>query len=290
MDEQPSDQQQPEPDHEHEHENPVDAIDAKAPDREVTTPDTGKDISRSRLTGLFDNIADRYSMDMDAPTEENPGASDRKRHTTSLDDDDPLLRTLDEDLLPPEQTRSSQGYRDLNATIAPEMTPPELKTCAFCQAPNTSGHHFCWNCGKPLRIEDIERCRVCTTPLVPDARYCYHCGSSVEPIPMLLLHLSESDMVFSLRGEKDTYSVGRTVTEQNNYVDIDLGPLGQRKVSRQHARILVKENKWYVEDLNSKGGTIIYNNRLKPQTPTLIEDGMVLYFADLKFRVEIQPS
>jgi pSer/pThr/pTyr-binding forkhead associated (FHA) protein len=94
-------------------------------------------------------------------------------------------------------------------------------------------------------------------------------------------------MVYTLRGDQPEYTVGRTVPQQNNFVDVDLGPMGQRKVSRQHARFYLRNNQWFLEDMNSKGGTYVYNNRLNPRQPEPLEDGMVIYFADIKFRLEV---
>jgi pSer/pThr/pTyr-binding forkhead associated (FHA) protein len=122
---------------------------------------------------------------------------------------------------------------------------------------------------------------------MPNAKYCSHCGRSVEPVPGLVLRMSSNNIPYHINPEKQIYTVGRAVPQQNNYVDIDLGPFGQRKISRQHARITLQEGDWHVEDMNSKGGTRVYNTRLQPFTPTRLQDGMVVYFADVKFTVEM---
>jgi len=89
-----------------------------------------------------------------------------------------------------------------------------------------------------------------------------------------------------LTGDKNSYSVGRTVPEQNHFVDIDLGQVGQRKISRNHAILSYSNGEWYVED-TSQAGTYIHFARLEPRTKTLLEDGVQLKFADVAFRVKI---
>jgi hypothetical protein len=160
--------------------------------------------------------------------------------------------------------------------------------CPFCNAERRpSNDLFCYHCGNPLRIESIPFCGNCRSPIVPHAKYCLHCGQSVEPVVGLVLRMATNNIPYHIKPEKQVYTVGRAVPQQNNYVDIDLGPFGQRKISRQHARIILKETEWYVEDMNSKGGTRVFNTPLQPFTPTRIENGMVIYFADVKFTVEM---
>ena len=178
---------------------------------------------------------------------------------------------------------------EVDTYLDADGTPPiDEDHCPFCNAERRPGNdEFCYQCGNPLRMESIPFCGNCRSPIVPHARYCFHCGRSVETIARLVLRMANNNIPYHIKPEKQIYTVGRAVPQQNNYVDIDLGPFGQRKISRQHARIVLQETEWYVEDMNSKGGTRVYNTRLQPFTPTRIEDGMVIYFADVKFTVEI---
>jgi hypothetical protein len=175
---------------------------------------------------------------------------------------------------------------DINSTLATEVPEIDDHFCPFCHEEVRTHDNYCWHCGTAMTKGKVETCRHCAAPIVPKALYCYRCGKSTEPTPELRLRLIESDTLYSLSSNQEFHTVGRNVPQQNNYVDLDLGPLGQRKVSRQHARFRHYENAWFLEDLNSKGGTRIYNARLQPNTPVRLEQGMVIYFADIKLKIE----
>ncbi len=184
------------------------------------------------------------------------------------------------------------------------MFPPPLKTdtfatlhmdasqikdifCDVCKTElRTPEDKFCWNCGA-AQGKAIEKCRSCKTILMPDAKFCYHCGTPVLTIPQVTLHMANNDLTFKIPPRAEVFTIGRNVPQQNNFVDLDLGPYGQRRVSRQHARFILRDNQWYLEDLNSKAGTRIFNDRLAPFTPMPIENETIIYFAELKFKVAI---
>lgn len=174
---------------------------------------------------------------------------------------------------------------DPETTVMIEV-PVDENHCPYCNAEIGLDHHFCWNCGQPVHSSKSKACQFCLTLLVPDATYCYRCGRSAQPVPEIHLRIIESDQLIALPASQEYHTVGRDVPQQNHKVDIDLGPLGQRKVSRSHARFRYFNHSWYLEDLNSKGGTRIFNARLQPNTPVKLESGMVLYFADVKLKIE----
>jgi hypothetical protein len=176
---------------------------------------------------------------------------------------------------------------DENATLFTEMSKVKDQFCPSCRAEVSEGHRYCWKCGHLLQKDMLEFCRSCKMILIPDAKYCHNCGVQVTPIPTLVIRSVGGDMEITLGGNQKEYQVGRTVPQQNHFVDIDLGPLGQRKVSRHHARFFLQDNQWYLEDLNSKAGTHVYDTRLQPNHPILVEDGMVIYFADVKFEAHL---
>jgi|GEM_PF-3431487 len=177
---------------------------------------------------------------------------------------------------------------DENATIfETEISDSIPLHCPYCNEHITSDFIFCSNCGALLRQNNIVPCRHCQTPTIPDASYCYHCGNTLSTAPLLTLKIPNRDTEFKLDGSKSTYVVGRTVPQQNNFADIDLGQYGLRKISRQHARITLQDDKWFVEDLNSKAGTRIFNRTLPSNTSIELENDMVIYFADIQLMVEI---
>ena len=75
---------------------------------------------------------------------------------------------------------------------------------------------------------------------------------------------------------------GRTVA--GRALDAGLG-LRSRAASRQHAAIMVSASQVIVEDLGSENGTTINGTPIDGPCP--LEDGDMVAFADLVFRVEI---
>lgn len=188
--------------------------------------------------------------------------------------------------VPPARQEATQSSYDPNMTLAPSTLM--LGACHVCKTDLAIAAKYCHNCGTPIRVDAIATCRYCQSPLVPDARFCHTCGKPIEALPELVISILENNQIFSLRGDQTVYLVGREVPEQNNFVDVDLGQIGQRKISRQHARLILHDLVWYLEDLGSKGGTRIYNTRLLPNQPTPLEHDMVIYFADIKCKIEIK--
>ena len=81
--------------------------------------------------------------------------------------------------------------------------------------------------------------------------------------------------------------IGRR-NEQSDFVpDIDLYPyagylLG---VSRRHARIYQQDNRLMIEDLGSSNGTFINGERIAPNNPVPLYDGVEVSLGKLHFTV-----
>ena len=74
---------------------------------------------------------------------------------------------------------------------------------------------------------------------------------------------------------RDESVIGRWDADNGIFPDIDLDTVDhEAKVSRRHARILVREGKFLLEDLGSTNGTYINRGRrLLPGTPQPLTDG-----------------
>jgi hypothetical protein len=83
---------------------------------------------------------------------------------------------------------------------------------------------------------------------------------------------------------KVEFIVGREDPIGNIYPDIDLTDYGgdERGVSRQHARITLQENQYYIIDLQSINFTYVNQQRLQPNLPTPLHDGDEIQFGKLK--------
>ena len=77
--------------------------------------------------------------------------------------------------------------------------------------------------------------------------------------------------------EKDVLYIGKIKGESDVVLDVPT-------VSRMHARLEVREGKYYVKDLNSKNGTFVNGRRLKPQEQCEIAAGDYVAFAAVKYQ------
>ncbi|MDF1516008.1 MAG: FHA domain-containing protein, partial [Anaerolineae bacterium] len=84
-----------------------------------------------------------------------------------------------------------------------------------------------------------------------------------------------SNAVLSLVPGKNEYIIGREDPLSSIFPDIDLTDYGGDAggVSRQHARVTVEGNQFYLTDLQSTNFTYINQQRLQPNHPTLLHNG-----------------
>lgn len=74
---------------------------------------------------------------------------------------------------------------------------------------------------------------------------------------------------------KQEFLIGREDPIGNVFPDADLGPHGGDTggVSRRHAKIVVRGNQPYIEDLNSTNGTWVNKVKVQPGQPAPLTDG-----------------
>lgn len=63
-------------------------------------------------------------------------------------------------------------------------------------------------------------------------------------------------------------------------VDVDIDILNDKKISRRHSRIFMKDNKWFIHDLESGNGVFINNSRIKLNSDVQLKDGDVISIGD----------
>jgi pSer/pThr/pTyr-binding forkhead associated (FHA) protein len=87
-----------------------------------------------------------------------------------------------------------------------------------------------------------------------------------------------------LTRRKANFIVGRVDPIGNIYPDIDLTDYGgdESGVSRQHARITLQGNQYYITDLQSTNYTYVNQQRLSPNLVTPLHDGDEIRFGMLK--------
>ena len=77
----------------------------------------------------------------------------------------------------------------------------------------------------------------------------------------------------------DEFMIGRS-----SHVDLDIR---DNMVSQIHCRIIKKNDVFYVEDLHTMNGTYIDGKQLPADTPTRIEDGQMLWIANVVYEFRI---
>jgi pSer/pThr/pTyr-binding forkhead associated (FHA) protein len=90
--------------------------------------------------------------------------------------------------------------------------------------------------------------------------------------PQLVVEADNS--TFDLAGKSEVV-IGREDPVSNIYPDVDLTPHGGEDggVSRVHAKLLVNNGQYLLEDQNSTNFTYLNRQRLQPKVPTPVKDG-----------------
>ncbi len=110
----------------------------------------------------------------------------------------------------------------------------------------------------------------------------------IEARPRLIIERGEAaDTEFPLRETDST--IGRWDADNGIFPDVDLDAFdSDAKVSRRHARIIVRNNEYFLEDLGSTNGTFVNRGRrLLPGSPHALHDGdeIIVGKTFLRFRL-----
>jgi len=172
--------------------------------------------------------------------------------------------------------------------------------CRACENSNPDSSQYCDACGTKLVSDDIHRTdfpaqrqhtaevpifsgsnatSVGTPPLPSEAVRPIgsngpgNAGVTVAKAVLTIERGEGAGTQFSLT--RDESVIGRWDADNGIFPDVDLDTVDQEaKVSRRHARILVRDSKFFVEDLGSTNGTYINRGRrLLPGTPQQLSDG-----------------
>lgn len=84
-----------------------------------------------------------------------------------------------------------------------------------------------------------------------------------------------------------TAVLGRSDHKNVTVPDVDLARFGaaERGVSREHLRIELRDDKFYIVDLNSTNGSFLYDERLEPNKPYHIQHGDEFTLARLTIQI-----
>jgi phage tail-like protein len=90
--------------------------------------------------------------------------------------------------------------------------------------------------------------------------------------------VDEAKILFKLSGPdltRDEIVIGRQGLRVGRSADNTL-PLNHREISRQHMRVVWRDDAYWVEDLNSSNGVWLNDLRIKPRVPEVLEVGDVV--------------
>jgi pSer/pThr/pTyr-binding forkhead associated (FHA) protein len=82
--------------------------------------------------------------------------------------------------------------------------------------------------------------------------------------------------------------VGRA--HKKNTPDIDLGPHNGAKagVSRRHARFVLENDSWFLEDLGSTNGTYLNGGRIAPNQKMPVKKGDKVRFGQIELEFNLE--
>jgi hypothetical protein len=129
-------------------------------------------------------------------------------------------------------------------------------------------------------------CPACGAEIEPGDAFCSACGYALEAPaaapapatgPRLVVSASSAEIPLPAG---DEFLVGREDPVSGIYPEVDLTPHGGEEggVSRRHARIVVENGEYYVEDLDSTNFTFVNKQKLAPKTRQRIADGDEIRF------------
>jgi hypothetical protein len=149
--------------------------------------------------------------------------------------------------------------------------------CARCHTAIEPGASYCQNCGQPLPNPIGSACPMCAAPNSVSAVYCETCGAALPQRPYLIV--VQSGLRLSLfSSDQAEVVVGRSDSLSGVSPDLDLeayaGELAG--LSRRHARFTWRDQRSWLEDLNSVNWTYLNNQRLLPEKPAPLNDGDLL--------------
>jgi pSer/pThr/pTyr-binding forkhead associated (FHA) protein len=155
--------------------------------------------------------------------------------------------------------------------------------CPFCNSVYPENTLFCEECGSYLAPSDGQSTDPLTGHIGQDEQQ-----SGRRTAKILVLCIKDGGRI-ELPLSKEVV-IGRLDAGHAIFPDVDLTQeegmeLG---VSRRHARVSLRQDQVFVEDLNSLNGTFLNSTRLVPELPYPIKDGDELQLGRLLLTVQLK--
>lgn len=165
-----------------------------------------------------------------------------------------------------------------------------MPRCPFCGHQNDEFAEKCVECLKSLDKEkkfNPMTPRVAPPPLPNPNEIIYPpTPSGARPMRLIVENCGVEIMVPK---EQSSVVLGRDDPDNNIFPDIDTSTFGgnMEGVSRRHARIILKGNQYFIEDLDSMNST--YVNKIKVAANQLfpLNDDDILALGRLTFRITL---
>ena len=168
-------------------------------------------------------------------------------------------------------------------------------------------------------------CPICSAKIIENEEYCPFCGGNINGHPTLRTQdLTADDGVHYQNQHQSNYSQDEISVNENGVVTIFKGSqefdksvwledrsksgkisiskfpfrigksneltdlqINNSAVSRKHADILKENGKYFIVDMGSTNGTYLSNKRIQPGVKELLNDGMIVKFANAEFKIHI---
>ncbi|HSJ56679.1 MAG TPA: FHA domain-containing protein [Anaerolineae bacterium] len=157
--------------------------------------------------------------------------------------------------------------------------------CPFCQSVYPENTLFCEECGSYLAPGNAQATDPLTGPMEDVAERKQDGGRSTKSLILSIEQGGHIELPLSKEVVIGRLDAGRAI-----FPDVDLtNELGMEKgVSRRHARVSLRENQVFLEDLNSLNGTFLNATRLVPELPYPIKDGDQVQFGKLLLTIHLK--
>jgi pSer/pThr/pTyr-binding forkhead associated (FHA) protein len=169
-------------------------------------------------------------------------------------------------------------------------------TCERCKTENLDGSQYCDECGAPLKpngrpslslpgpsvdsngqkaaSSNMQQPEFATHQAAPAFKISSPLNSAAKPHAWLKIERGRSAGKQFMLSEVES-QIGRWDADGGVFPDVDLDPDDpEAKVSRRHARIMLQNGQYFVEDLGSTNGTFVNRGkRLLPGQPQPLREG-----------------
>ncbi len=154
--------------------------------------------------------------------------------------------------------------------------------CNRCNTLNETAARYCHKCGVSLYRPIGLACPACRSDNLPGEAYCEACGAALPPTPYFVV--ADSGLrLKAFNADPQEAVLGRMDPLSGLTPDVNLesfaGATGG--LSRRHARLFVRDNQFWVEDLHSVNLTYLNNQKLDPEQPQRVKDGDLLRLGNL---------